>query len=101
MSAPEDLLAFHLRSLNIPYEREFRFAPGRRYRADFAFPMIGLLAEVEGGTWIAGRHSRGAGFVKDCQKYNLAAELGYRVLRFTTQMVKSGEAAGVIERMMK
>jgi hypothetical protein len=33
----------------------------------------------------------GAGFSKDCEKYNLATRDGWRVYRFTTAMVKSRE----------
>jgi very-short-patch-repair endonuclease len=83
--------------------QEFHFAKhlGRRYRADFAYPQFGLLIEVEGGTWTRGRHTRGGGFEKDCEKYNLAAELGYKVLRFTGAMVEDGRAITTIEKMIR
>lgn len=35
MSAPEDLLAFQLKAVGIPFEREVQFAKPRRWRADF------------------------------------------------------------------
>ncbi|HEY3620730.1 MAG TPA: hypothetical protein VGK96_28335 [Candidatus Sulfotelmatobacter sp.] len=53
-------------------------------------PMI--LVEIEGGTWSQGRHSRGYGMAKDAEKYNRATILGYRILRYTTDMVMSGHA---------
>ena len=101
MSDLEDLLAQHMQYAGLPTpEREYRFAPPRRYRADFAYPEKMLLIEVEGGVWTQGRHSRGAGFTNDCGKYNLAAKLGYRVLRFTSNMIKDGLALRTIEEVL-
>lgn len=62
---------------------EFRFAPPRRWRFDYAWPADRVALEVEGGVWTQGRHTRGSGFVKDMEKYNAAAALGWRVLRTT------------------
>jgi hypothetical protein len=39
--------------------------------------------------------------VRDIPKYNRAAELGYRLVRFTGDMVRSGEAVALIERMLR
>ena len=62
---------------------EFAFAaPGRKWRFDYAWPKNGHIAlEVEGGIFVMGRHSRGAGMLKDMEKYNRAAVLGWSVLR--------------------
>ena len=38
---------------------------------------------MEGGSSVAGRHTQGEGFRKDCEKYNEATVLGWRVLRVT------------------
>lgn len=73
-------------------ELQYRFHPVRKWKFDFAFPAIKLAVEIEGGTWINGRHSRGSGFTKDCEKYNAAVKLGWRVLRYTTAMVENGAA---------
>ena len=99
MSAGEDLMAFQLDAIGLKglYELEFRFDPTRRWRADFAFPAAMVLLEVEGGHWINGRHSRGSGFEADCEKYTIAAVLGYRVIRVTTGQVKSGFALKAVE----
>lgn len=93
----EETLVTQLSALRVPaFEREFKFDPGRRWRADFAWPDERLLVEVEGGQWIAGRHQRGKGYFKDCDKYNAAQLNGYKVLRFTTDHIISGQAALVI-----
>lgn len=99
MSVPEELLAFQLRAMHIPHEREFAFCPGRRWRADFR--VADLLIEVEGGGWSGGWHVRGAGFEADCAKYGEAVVLGYRVLRVTPAMVQSGEALDLVQRALK
>lgn len=73
--------------LGIPPYREFRFHPTRRWRFDFAYPDIKLAIEIEGGTWIGGRHIHPIGFEKDCEKYNAATILGWRVLRCTPKQL--------------
>jgi len=55
---------------------------------------------VEGGIWTGGRHTRGKGFIHDMEKYNAATVLGYQVLRFSTEQVKSGLAVRQIERLL-
>ena len=91
-SKGEALFAFHCQAYKITPVREFRFAPPRRWRSDFAFPLAMILVEIEGGTWNHGRHNRHAGFSNDLEKYNMAALMGFKVLRFTTDQVVSGYA---------
>ena len=100
MSNLEDDLLFQLRAVGLDPEREYKFHPERRWRADFAFETSKVLIEVEGGHWTAGRHVRGSGFEKDCEKYNAAAELGWLVLRYTSRHIRSGEALQQIERVV-
>jgi hypothetical protein len=76
--------------------REFVFHPERKWRFDFAWPDRKIAAECEGGTWARGRHNRGSGFAADCEKYNAAAILGWRVLRFTKDMIDRGDAMDAI-----
>lgn len=64
-------------------EPEHQFAPPRRWRFDYAWPAQRVALEVEGGVWTGGRHTRGSGFLKDMEKYNRAASLGWRVVRCT------------------
>ncbi len=66
---------------------EYKFCPDRRWRFDFAYPHYKIALEYEGGTWAAGRHTRGSGFAKDCEKYNRAAVMGWTVLRYTSNMI--------------
>lgn len=77
-------------------ETEHRFAPPRRWRFDFAWPDRRLALEVEGGTWTHGRHVRGRGYERDCEKYNAAALAGWTVLRVTTAMLGDGRALALL-----
>ena len=72
---------------------EYRFHKTRKWRFDWCFPWKMLAIEFEGGIWgaTAGRHNRGAGFLKDCEKYNEAAILGWRIIRITDLHVRNGE----------
>ena len=100
----ELLLAAQLETAGVGhFEREWRFHPTRRWRFDFSFPHLRppLAIEVEGGQWVRGRHSRGKGFENDCCKYNAATILGWRVLRFTGDMVRDGRAIDTILELFK
>lgn len=117
-SIAEQTLAAQLDQAGIPYEREYRFAPPRRYRADFWIPVDGwevsdsqgnwvmvgespgYLIEVEGGTWVEGRHSRGSGFESDCEKQALAVIAGYRYMRVTSAQVEDGRALSWIRQAL-
>ena len=96
-----DLLLFQMKALGLKPKTEYKFHPTRKWRADFAFPEQRVLVEFEGGVYSQGRHTRGRGFEKDCEKYNSAALMGYHVFRFTAGMVKDGSAVHIIERAVE
>jgi hypothetical protein len=73
VSKLEETLAFQLKAVGLKPEREYKFHPTRKWRVDFAFPALKIGVEVEGGIWIAGRHSGDRG-LKDTEKYNAAGE---------------------------
>lgn len=100
-SEGEVTLARDLRALKIGFEQEYKFHPERNWRADFLITGSKILIEVEGGIWSGGRHTRGKGFIADMEKYNAAAVMGFKVLRFDTQQVKSGLAIRQIEGLLK
>lgn len=100
-SVGEVLLATHLKACKIDFEQEFKFHPDRKWRADFLITGTKILIEVEGGIWSGGRHTRGKGYIGDMEKYNSAAMMGFTVLRFSTEQVKSGMALKQIELLIK
>ena len=99
-SIGESLLAMQLKALKIEFEQEFKFHAKRKWRADFHITGKKLLVEVEGGIWSGGRHTRGKGYIGDMEKYNAATMMGFQVLRFSTDQVKSGHAIQQIEKMV-
>ena len=100
VSEGEAILSQHLRTLKIEFEQEFKFHPTRKWRADFHLKGKKILVEVEGGIWSNGRHTRGKGYLGDLEKYNEATMMGYQVIRFSTEQVKSGKAIEQIEKMV-
>jgi very-short-patch-repair endonuclease len=96
----EAKLARELKTLKIEFEQEFEFHPKRKWRADFHLVGKKILVEVEGAIWSGGRHTRGKGYIRDMEKYNAATMMGFQVLRFSTDQVKSGLAIQQIEKMV-
>jgi hypothetical protein len=82
-------------------EEEYEFHPVRKWRFDFAWPgpddSWKIAVEVEGGKWTKGRHQRPQGFEDDMEKYNTAVNMGWRVFRFTGDMVQDGRAYAFLE----
>lgn len=79
---------------------EYRFHPTRRWQFDQAWPALLIAVEIDGGGFVQGRHSRGAGVEKDCEKFCEAALLGWRIFRVTPRMVRDGRALGYLERFL-
>lgn len=115
----EEMFALHVRAEGLPLIREHRFgavaaggigkglrerlhATGLKdWRFDFCDPNpnVMIAVEIEGGIFMGGGHVRGAGYRDDCHKYNMAALLGWTVLRFTDREVKKGEAVQLVAKM--
>jgi len=96
-----DLLQIQMKALGLPIpEKEYRFAPPRRWRADYFFAnqVSPLAVEIEGGLYSGGRHVRGKGAENDMAKYNEMSIMGISLLRFTPKQVETGHAALTIKR---
>lgn len=98
----EELLLTQIKAckLKLPI-REFKICPDRKWRSDFVWPEHNLIVEIEGGIYTNGRHTRPRGFKNDCEKYNYAALIGYKVIRVTPDHIKSGKALEWIEEGLK
>lgn len=101
LSAVPMLLA-HCKAVGLPTpELEVRFHPVRKWRADLLWRAPKpLIVEVEGGVYVQGRHSRGAGLEADAEKYAEAMIAGFPVLRVTPRQVKTGQAVRWIEALL-
>ncbi len=76
---------------------EYQFAPPRKWRFDFACPGKSIAIEIEGGVWVNSRHVRGSGYIKDMEKYNTAAVMGWKVLRFTPDQLMTNKTIETIK----
>ena len=79
---------------------EYRFAPPRRWRFDYCWIEQKLAVEIEGGVFTGGRHVRGRGYIGDMAKYNRAQALGFCVLRFTPDQVRTGVALNELREVL-
>ncbi len=68
-------------------EREVCCLPPRKWRSDFLHRPSKTCIEVDGGTFSQGRHTRGDGFQRDCEKQNAHVLADYHVFRLTKAMI--------------
>jgi len=78
-----------------PFANEYKFCETRKFKSDIMFGVRTQvwLAEYE-GLPLKGKRSRHVsitGYSKDCEKYNLAVLMGYKVLRYTALNYKEFE----------
>ena len=82
---------------HIPFEREWKCIPKRRFRFDFVHIQSRVAIELQGGIYGKGRrrgaHIRPQGYERDCEKNNLAALHGWVVLAFTSGMLRDDPTA--------
>jgi hypothetical protein len=83
-------------------EPEFRFHPTRRWRWDWAWAQSRppLALEIDGGLFIRGRHSRGAGQEADMEKRAAGLLLGWRILIVSPRMLQDGRALAWLEQLL-
>ena len=102
MSQLEEMFVFQLKAVGMPEPiREHKFHPDRKWRLDFYWDT-GWAVEIKGGGWVQGRHNRIAITMrKEYEKLNAAIEQGIRVLQYTGEQVKTGEAILQVQRILK
>lgn len=100
-STLEQELAWQIWVTKLPQpEREYRFAPPRRFELDFAYPAQKIGIEVNGAIWVQGRHTRGTGASSDAEKLSLAAIHGWRILVVVGEHIRDGRAIKWIEQAL-
>ena len=88
-----------LKSLGLEWVSEYRFYPVRKWRFDYFLPVLKIGIEIEGGVFSGGRHTRGAGYSRDCEKYNQAQICGFVVLRYPAHELRKNPE--MVERDLK
>jgi plasmid stabilization system protein ParE len=94
------LIQIEIRELPSPV-MEFAPLPGRKYRADLAWPSQRLICEIQGGSWAGGRHTSGAGYAKDRARTNDLTCAGWRVIEVTPRHIRTGEAIAWIAALLE
>ena len=87
--------------LGVEVVAEHRFHSTRMWRFDYAIPSHRIAIEIDGGVWIEGRHNRPKGYIADLDKFNNAAALGWRVLKFTPQQQFTMKALRLIKEALE
>ena len=69
--------------------KEHQFLPQRKFRFDYALPRCMLAIEIDGGTYLSqgGKH----GTDRDREKLNLAAAMGWKVIRLSSTLLDDSE----------
>ena len=90
-----------LKSEGLPLpEPEYEFHASRAFRFDYAWPHVSVALEVDGGVWTGGRHTRGAGFLRDHEKRNAAACYGWRMIYTTPKQLCTMETVNTIREAL-
>ncbi len=80
---------------------EYRFAPPRRFRFDVALLDHKIAVEVDGATWVGGRHTTGRGHQSDAEKRNLAQTMGWRVFTYNAAMIERGDVRRDVDAVLE
>lgn len=80
---------------------EYKFHPKRKWKFDYCYTREKLAIEIEGGIWIRGRHNSPKGYKKDMDKYNKCEILGYRLLRYSPDLLMRAETHDEIQMVLK
>ena len=96
-----NIVAAYFREIGLPRPVfEYCFHPTRKWRLDIAWPEERVVLEVQGGIFIQGRHSRGAALLKEWEKLNTLAGMGWRVLYCQPKDVCTGAMVEVIAQTL-
>lgn len=77
----EDKFESLLKQSKIPYVTQYKFHKTRKWLFDFAILENKIAIEVQGGLFMNGRHTRGIGYCKDAEKFNMGIIEGWRIFK--------------------
>lgn len=86
--------------VGIKFEREFVFAPPRKWRSDWLITGTKVLVEFEGGLFAKNKigHGNVGGILRDMTKANEAQLAGFILIRIAPNHVVSGQALKWVEQ---
>jgi len=102
MKYNSEIVASYFQEQGIPEPVfEHRFHSTRKWRLDIAWPEYRLALEVQGGIFVRGRHSRGAAMLKEWEKLNELACMGWRVIYCQPRDLCTQDMVVTIKRALK
>lgn len=98
-----DFLVEAIRRHGLEPAFEYQFDVNRRWRFDVAVLPGKVAIELQGGTFMGGRHTRGRGYENDCKKTLAAAADGWLVLPITYTMLEENlmDTLATVERILE
>lgn len=82
-------MKMYLKALGVEFVEEHYFAKPRKFRFDIAILSHMIAIEYEGINSEKSRHTSFVGYSTDCEKYNIALNRGWKVLRYTVANYES------------
>ena len=80
----------YCKTRGLTLEKEYKYIPGRKFRADGAILELRILIEIEGGIFIGVSHGSVSGILNDMKRCNNATLNGWMRLRYTPKQFKKG-----------
>lgn len=77
----EENFEHSLNVLEIKYEKKFQFKTTKHWRFDFHLIEHRILVEISGGPWSGGRSGKLANKGWSMDRYDVAVDMGYTVVR--------------------
>lgn len=92
------MLVEQLLDVGLPQpELEYKFAPGRKFRADIFYPRCQppLIVEIKGAV-----HRTKTRYTRDIEREQVIFTLGFRLLQVTPIQVRNGRAAELVREAL-
>lgn len=94
----EEALFQELEEYRIGYRRKFQFESTKNWRFDFYIVKLNLLIEITGSPWAV---RGGRKIANSFNKYDLAEEMGYSIVRFEPDQIEHGFVINRIRAQLK
>ena len=99
---PKKVFAAMLAQAKMPEAAvEHRFHVERKWRFDYAWPRWKVALEVDGGVWTGGAHGRGTGIIRDQEKHNYAAAMGWLIIRCVPRKLATADTIAFVKAALE
>jgi len=81
----------YCKNRGLTLEKEYKYVPGRKFKADGAILELRILIEVDGGIFTGRAHGSISGIKNDMERCNQATLNGWMRFRYTPQQFGKGQ----------